>query len=275
MGRGPAGHAALTRLIVPDRLPGIVDAHAHLQHEAFAGDLDAVLERARVAGLARILVPGWDRASSEAALALASRHPDLLDAAVGIHPHYVAAATATDWEALEGMAAEPAARAVGEIGLDFHRNLSPPDIQREAFARQLDLAARVGKPTIVHDREAHGDITAALVDHASRVPGLPGILHAYSGDAAMATVLAGSGYLISFALPVSFRANHGPRAAAAALPTAHLLVETDSPYLGLAPNLRNEPTTVLRTAAAIARLRDTDPAAVATDAAAAFSRLLP
>ena len=96
--------------MVPDRLPGIVDAHAHLQHEDFARDLDAVLERARAAGLVRILVPGWDRASSDAALALASRHPDLLDAAVGMHPHYVAAATSSDWDAIERMAAD-----VGQI----------------------------------------------------------------------------------------------------------------------------------------------------------------
>ncbi|MEX0630506.1 MAG: TatD family hydrolase [Chloroflexota bacterium] len=252
-----------------------MDAHAHLQHEAFARDLDAVLERARAAGLIRILVPGWDRASSEAALGLASRHPDLLEAAVGIHPHSVAAATSADWEAIERMATDPAARAVGEIGLDFYRNLSPPDVQRDAFARQLDLAARVGKPVIVHDREAHADVTAALMDHAPRAPGVPGVLHAFSGDVGMATALAAAGYLISFALPVSFRANHGPRAAAADLPAADVLVETDSPYLGLAPDRRNEPTTVLRVAAVLAQLRDTDPATVATNAAAAFSRLLP
>ena len=250
-----------------------MDAHAHLQHEVFARDLGAVLERARSAGLVRILVPGWDRASSEAALTLASTYPDMLDAAVGIHPHYVAAASAADWEALEGMAADPAARAVGEIGLDLYRNLSPPDVQRDAFARQLDLAARVRKPVIVHDREAHRDITAALVDYAPRAPGVPGILHAYSGDAEMATALAAAGYLISFALPVSFRANHGPRAAAANLPAAHLLVETDSPYLGVAPDRRNEPTTVLRTAAAIARLRNETPEAVSAAAATAFRRL--
>jgi len=275
VGRGPGSFAALTRLVVPDRLPGIVDAHAHLQHEAFAHDLEAVLERARAAGLVRILVPGWDRASSEAGLGLASRHPDLLDAAVGIHPHYVAAATPADWEAIERMAADPAARGVGEIGLDFYRNLSPPVVQRDALTHQLDLAARVRKPVIVHDREAHADVTAALINHAPRSPGVPGILHAYSGDAEMATALAAAGYLISFALPVSFRANHGPRAAAADLPAAHLLVETDSPYLGLAPDRRNEPTTVLRVAAVLAQLRDTDPATVATDAAAALSRLLP
>ncbi len=189
------GDRNLSRLVVPERLPGIVDAHAHLQHEVFAHDLDAVLDRARAAGLTRILVPGWDRESSEAAIALADRHPELLDAAVGIHPHYVAAATEADWTAIEALAAEPRAMAVGEIGLDFHRNLSPPDVQRDALARQLDLAARVRKPVVVHDREAHDEVTAALIRHAAQInhaaqtaeaSSVPGILHAFSGDAEMA-----------------------------------------------------------------------------------------
>lgn len=232
-----------------------------------------MLERARAAGVIRILVPGWDRASSEAALHLAARHPDLLDAAVGIHPHYVAAATSADWGAIEHLAGEPAVRAVGEIGLDYFRNFSPPDAQRDALARQLELAARVRKPVIVHDRDAHAEVTAALLDHAPRIAGVPGMLHAFSGDAGMATALAASGYLISFALPVSFPTNHGPRDAAAALAVASLMVETDSPYLGTTADQRNEPTTVLRTASAIARLRNETPETVAAAASAAYGRL--
>ena len=264
-------------MVVPDRLPGIVDAHAHLQHEVFAYDLDVVLDRARAAGITRILVPGWDRASSEAALALAAAHPDLLVAAVGIHPHYVAAATVADWEAVEGLATDPGARAVGEIGLDYFRNLSPPDLQRDALARQLDLGARVRKPVVVHDREAHADVTRALLAHAGRLaagPPVPGILHAFSGNAEMATALATAGFLISFALPVSFARNLGPREAAARLPADHLLVETDSPYLGLSPDQRNEPTTTLRVAAVVAQLRGVEAASIAAAAAAAVGRLL-
>ncbi|RPH36549.1 MAG: hypothetical protein EHM90_01760, partial [Chloroflexi bacterium] len=130
------GHRVLSRLVVPERLPGIVDSHAHLQHEVFAHDLDAVLDRARAAGIDRILVPGWDRASSEAALELAARHPDLVDAAVGIHPHYAAMATDADWAELDALASDPGVLAVGEIGLDDFRNLSTPAAQREALARQ-------------------------------------------------------------------------------------------------------------------------------------------
>jgi TatD DNase family protein len=195
---------------------------------------------------------------------------------VGIHPHYVAAASEADWDAIESLAADPGVRAVGEIGLDFHRNLSPPDTQRTAFVRQLDLSARVGKPVVVHDREAHREVTDALTTHAVRstTAAVPGILHAFSGDAEMARVLVDAGYLISFAWPVSFSKNVGPRAAAAAIPAANLLVETDSPYLGPAADQRNEPTTVLRTAATLAVLRHSSPEIVAAAAAAAYRRAL-
>jgi TatD DNase family protein len=234
-----------------------------------------VLERAHAAGLGRILVPGWDRPSSEAALALAAAHPDLLDAAVGIHPHYVAAASEADWAAIETLAAGPDARAVGEIGLDFFRNLSPPDVQRDALARQLELAARTRKPVVVHDREAHAEATAALVAHA-HASGLsmPGILHAFSGDEAMAADLVEAGYLISFAHPVSYPKNLGPRAAAAVIAATALLVETDSPYLAPASDQRNEPTTTLRTATVLAGLRGEEPTQVAASAAGNYRRLV-
>ncbi len=191
---------------------------------------------------------------------------------MGIHPHYVAAASEADWDAIESLAADPGVLAVGEIGLDFYRNLSPPDAQRESFARQLDLAARVGKPVVVHDREAHEEVAVALTAHAARstTAAVPGILHAFSGDADMAQALVEAGYLISFAWPVSFSKNVGPRAAAAAIPATHLLVETDSPYLGPATDQRNEPTTVLRTAATLAVLRESTPEIVAAAAAAAY-----
>ena len=232
-----------------------------------------MLDRARAAGLHRILVPGWDRPSSEAALHLAAAHPELLDAAVGIHPHYVGAATESDWAALEALAAEPGAIAVGEIGLDFYRNLSPPDVQRDALARQLELASRVRKPVIVHDREAHDEVTATLVGHAPHGAAVPGILHAFSGSVQMASALIDAGYLISFALPVSFPKNTGPRAAATAIAATNLLVETDSPYLGVSQDERNEPTTVLRTAAVIGRLRGEPPELIGAAARGAYQRL--
>jgi TatD DNase family protein len=252
-----------------------VDSHCHLQDPAFDPDRDAVLERARAAGIERILVPGYDLASSRAAVSLAAAHSDLLHAAVGVHPHFAAAAGGDEWEELTALATQPEVVAVGEIGLDFFRNLSPPDVQREAFDRQLALAATVGKPVLVHDRDAHDEISGRLLDWAG--PGRPvrGVLHAFSGDAAMAARVVDAGFLVSFALPVAFRSASGPRAAAASLPDATYLVETDAPWL--APGgagERNEPTTALRVAAELARLRDTTPEAVAAAVRTAYDRLL-
>ncbi len=221
------------------------------------------------------MIPGWDRASSEAAVALAARHPDLLVPAVGIHPHHAQEATEADWAAIETLAGEGSVRAIGEIGLDFYRLLAPAEAQREALARQLDLATRVGKPVLVHDRDAHDDIERALTDWGGP-PGRPlrGVLHCFSGDGAMAERLAAAGYLISFALPLTFRSATGPREAAAALPLAAILVETDAPWLGPGPDRRNEPTTALRVAAEVARLQGIGPETVALAAASALDRLL-
>lgn len=228
------------------------------------------------AGIVRLLVPGYDLASSRAAITLAEAHPGLIDAAVGVHPHYAAAPSTADWDELAALAAHPRVVAVGEIGLDFHRNLSPRAEQQAALSLQLTIAAAAGKPVLVHDRDAHAEVLEALVAWPGPVGReLRGILHCFSGDAALALGLAAAGYLISFALPVSFSSAHGPRAAAAALPEGAFLVETDAPWL--APGgagARNEPTTALRVAAELARLRDTTPEAIAAAAAAAYRRLL-
>jgi TatD DNase family protein len=222
-------------------------------------------------------VPGYDLRSSRAAVTLARAHPGTIQAAVGIHPHYAAGLPAGAWDELAELAAAPGVAAVGEIGLDFFRNLSPPDAQREAFGRQLTLAASLGKPVLVHDRDAHDEIRAALLDHGHLAGGkqVRGVLHAFSGDAAMASDLAAAGYLISFALPVAFRSAAGPRAAARALPAGSFLVETDAPWL--APGgagQRNEPTTALRVAAELARLRGVAPPMIAMDVRLAYDRLI-
>jgi TatD DNase family protein len=243
-----------------------------------------VIERAQRAGIVRILVPGWDLASSEAALELRDRYPVLIAAAVGVHPHHASELDEAAWQRLEALAADPRTSAVGEIGLDFYRNLSEPDVQRDAFARQLELARRTRKPVLVHDRDAHHEISAGLLEWRAAAGGTQGlaapdgppagVLHCFSGDAGMATTLAGRGFLVSFALPVSFRSAQEPRAAAAEVPDGALLVETDAPWLGPGPDRRNEPTTVLRVAAELARLRGTSPEAVARIASENLARLL-
>jgi TatD DNase family protein len=164
---------------------------------------------------------------------------------------------------------------VGEIGLDLFRNLSPPDVQRHAFARQLALAADAGRPVLVHDRDAHAEVSAALLGWAGR-PGhaARGVLHAFSGDAEMAERLTGAGFLVSFALPVAFRSATGPREAAAALTAGRFLVETDAPYLGPDRERRNEPTTVLRVVGELARLRQAEPDSLVAPIRAAYVALV-
>ncbi len=208
--------------------------------------------------------------SSERALELAARHGPLIEAAVGVHPHYAAETDEAAWGRLEGLIADARVRAVGEIGLDFFRNISPPQLQREAFARQLALAEARDLPVLVHDRDAHVEIAEALLAWQGRGRG---VLHAFSGDGAMARVLGEAGFLISFALPVAFRSAAGPREAASSLADGTFLVETDAPYLGPDRDRRNEPTTVLRVASELARLRETDAERVARSVAGAYATL--
>ena len=221
-------------------------------------------------------MPGYDLPSSRSAVALAAAHPGLIDAAVGVHPHFADQPSAADWEELRALAAASEVVAVGEIGLDFFRMRSPRPAQEAALARQMEIAAEAGKPILVHDREAHDEIRAALLawdGPAGRE--LKGVLHCFAGDVELATALTAAGYLISFAMPVAFSSAKGPRGAAAALPEGTFLVETDSPWL--APGgggQRNEPTTALRVAAEIARLRRTTPELIAADVAAAYRRLI-
>ena len=253
----------------------MVDSHAHLQHERFAADLDRVLERARQAGIERILVPGWDLASSEAALELKERHGPLIDAAVGVHPHHAAEVDESGWQHLATLARDPRASAVGEIGLDYFRNLSPPDVQREALSRQLAIAAEAGRPVLVHDRDAHHDVTEVLLGWTGPAGrAVRGVLHAFSGDAAMAARLVEAGFLVSFALPVAFRSASGPRAAAPGLPLGSFLVETDAPYLGPDRDRRNEPVTVLRVVAELGRLRDVEPETLVASVRSAYAELI-
>jgi TatD DNase family protein len=233
-----------------------------------------VLGRAAAAGIERLLVPGYDLPSSRNAVELARRHPEIT-AAVGIHPHFAAEATTADWDELADLAAASEVGAIGEIGLDYFRNLSSPEAQREAFARQLALATATGKPVLVHDRDAHDDVRQTLLAWPGAGREVRGVLHAYSGDANLAQEVTAAGFLVSFALPLTFRSAKGPRAAAAALPDGTFLVETDSPWLApQGAGARNEPTTALRVVVELARLRNEAPEALAAEIGRTFDRLL-
>lgn len=231
----------------------LVDSHAHLDDGRFAADLPLVLERAKEAGVAWVVTVGIDLASSKAAVSLAHRFP-MVVAAVGIHPHEAKTADARTLQELARLARDPRVVAIGEIGLDYHYNHSSPAIQREVFAAQLRLAGELDLPVVVHDREAHEDVEAILSETA---PPRAGVLHCFSGDAAMAARLVERGFYLSFAGPVTFNRSkdHFCRVLAA-VPLGRILVETDCPYLSPAPfrGQRNEPARVRLVAERVAEL---------------------
>ena len=227
-----------------------VDTHCHLQHAAFDGDRAEVLERS-LAQLDWLIVIGDSVASSEQGCAMAGPR---VHATVGIHPHEAKHADAAALEAIETLARREGVCAIGEIGLDYHYDFSPRDEQRSAFAAQLDLAARLDMPIVIHCREAEEDL-AALVESAPVRP--RGVMHCFGGDAAFAERCLGWGLYISFAGNVTFSKAQRLRDAAAVVPVDRLLVETDSPYLAPQPlrGKRCEPPYVQYVGEAIARLK--------------------
>jgi len=234
--------------------PDLFDTHAHLHFPEFAGDLDAVLERARAAGVRRMLTIGTDVATSRAAVALAAREPDVW-AAVGIHPHEAASADDTALAEIERLASDARVVAIGETGLDFFRNLAPPEAQERAFRAQLGLARRTGKPVLVHCRDAHEQTLALLA--AGNVRERGGIMHCFSGDLGIARRCLDLGLLISLAGPVTYPKPGALPEVARVIPSDRLVVETDCPYLPPQPyrGKRNEPAYVAITAARVAELR--------------------
>ncbi len=242
----------------------LVDTHAHLHFPEFAEDLDAVLERARQAGVATMVTIGTDRETNPAAVALAERLPGVY-ASVGIHPHDAAEATEEDFAALEQLArTSPKVVALGEMGLDFFRNLSPHDVQERVFRRQLGLARRLGKPVIVHCRDAHIETLAILADGRAGEAG--GVMHCFSGDVEVATHCLDLGLYISLAGPVTYKNARALPDVARFVPEDRLVVETDCPFLPPHPHRgkRNEPAYMTLTAARIAELRGADSEALNT-----------
>jgi len=246
----------------------LVDSHCHLDDARFDADREAVIERARLAGVAMMLAIGAGPPHLDAAIRLAERHENLY-ATVGVHPH-----EASHWDGeaakrLRELAAHPKVVAIGEIGLDYHYNFSPPAEQRKAFEEQLGLAREWNKPVVVHTREAWRDTLDLLGGAAS------GVMHCFSGGPADAEACLERGLYISFAGIVTYPKAVNVQEAARLVPLDRLLVETDAPYLAPAPfrGQRNEPAFVRETAARIAALKGVSLEAVAAATTANFETL--
>lgn len=233
----------------------LIDTHAHLHFPELAADLDDVLERARAAGVTAMVTIGTDRETNPAAVALAERLVSVY-ATVGIHPHDAADATEADFDAMERLARESAkVVALGEMGLDFFRNLSPRDAQETVLRRQLDMARRLGKPVVIHCRDAHPEALAILA--AERVGEVGGVMHCFSADVEVAKRCLDLGLDISLAGPVTYKNARALPDVARFVPADRLVLETDCPFLPPHPHRgqRNEPAWVAITAARVAELR--------------------
>jgi TatD DNase family protein len=232
----------------------VIDTHAHL--DALDGDAAEALERARAAGVTRVIAVGSGIDSCRATLALAERE-DGIFAALGLHPHQAGEIGEADLEELERLLDHPKAVAVGEAGLDHFRDYAPRERQLEAFRAQAKLAAKLGKPLVVHSRAADEGTAAVLAELPSDTPI---VLHCFSSLGLLGPALEHRWY-VSFAGNVTYPNAPELRTAAAQVPADRLLAETDSPYL--APQAvrgrRNEPANVIHTLAVLAQARGTDP----------------
>ena len=231
----------------------LVDTHCHLDFEQFDPDREAVLARAREAGVTRIIIPGVDLAACRRAVALAEREPEVY-AAVGIHPNSIEDLTPAGWVELRELVKHPKVVGIGEIGIDLYwRKMSLTD-QEAAFRAQVRLADEAGKPVIVHDRDAHAEVLAVLQDLR---PARGGVLHAFSGDQRMAEAALELGWYLGVDGPVTYKKNDALRAVFAAAPLERVLVETDAPYLTPQPRRgqRNEPAYVRWVVEKVAELR--------------------
>ena len=268
----------------------LVDSHGHLNADRFDDDVELVVGAARLAGVERLLVPGWNVRSSERALELAARWP-WLDAGVGVHPHDAARVTDGEWAAIEAWARDERVVAIGETGLDYDRQFSPIDAQLENLRRNLALALATGKPAILHCRSRAGERDAqdALVDEL-RAAGFDGtagraafpdrpaaVIHSFSGPVDYGDTVIAMGLAVSFSGLVFRRGEEPSAEVVRRVPVARLLVETDSPFLSPpgAPRSRNEPAHVAITARWAAERRGAGADDVGDGLVAAYDAVFP
>lgn len=231
----------------------LVDTHCHLDFEEFDSDRDAVVERALAAGVTRIVVPGIDLVTSRRALALAEQYPGVY-AAVGVHPNSADKYSPQSLSDFRMLAAHPRVVGIGEIGIDFFWKKFDAQTQTHVFRRQIELANEVGKPIIVHDREAHEVVMAVLRETR---PQAGAVLHAFSGDITMAEEALAMGFYLGVDGPLTYKKSDDLRALFARLPLERILIETDAPYLTPQPQRgkRNEPAYVRYVAETLALTR--------------------
>lgn len=238
----------------------LIDIGSNLTHDSFAADRDAVVARALQAGVRRQIVTGADLKSSHEAAALAARHPALLWSTAGVHPHHAQSFSGSQPDELIELLRLNQVVAAGECGLDYYRNLSPPGVQRQAFIAQLEIAAQVGKPVFLHQRDAHADFAAILRDFSGRLQG--GVAHCFTGgEAELDAYLALDLYIGITGWACDERRGLELRRSIPRIPLDKLLIETDAPYLlprDLNPkpkSRRNEPAFLPHIAATVAGLR--------------------
>ena len=232
----------------------LIDTHVHLNAEQYVDDLDEVIERARENGIEKMVVIGCDRPTIERTMELIDEHEDIYGV-IGWHPVDAIDCTDEDLEWIEQLSKHEKIVGIGEMGLDYHWDKSPKDVQKDLFKKQIELAKRVNLPIIIHNREATEDCVAILKEmHAEKIGG---IMHAFSGDESVADEIVDMNFYVSLGGPVTFKNAQLPKDIAVHVPIDRLLVETDAPYLTPHPyrGKRNEPAYVKLVAEKIAELR--------------------
>lgn len=233
----------------------LFDSHAHINDERFDEDRDEVIEHLRENSIDLVVNPGADMPSSRSAVELANK-VDFIYSAVGVHPHDVETMTDKDLEELKNLAKEnEKVVAIGEIGLDYYYDLSPRELQKEWFIKQIELANELGLPFIVHDRDAHGDTFDIIKKYKAPETGC--VLHCYSGSLELALEYIKMGCYISIPGTVTFKNNRKTVEVAENIPMEWMFIETDSPYLTPVPyrGKRNDPSKVRYVAEKVAELR--------------------
>jgi TatD DNase family protein len=250
----------------------LVDTHCHVDSEQFDSDREAVMERALAAGVERMMAIGTGDGPPdlEAAIRLADKYP-FVYATIGVHPHDASKAEEEAFARLRKLSLHPKVLAVGEIGLDYHYDFSPRDVQRDVFERQLALAGEAGKPIVIHTREAWTDTLDTLRSHWRG----EGIMHCFTGDETQAREALDLGFYLAFGGVLTFPKAESLREAARMTPADRILIETDCPYLAPAPHRgkRNEPAFAVETARRLAEVRRVTPEEIARTTTENWERL--